>query len=203
MPLAVLDDNALPQTPFPLFTSWFAAAREAPRADPTAMTLSTINAEGRPAARIVLLKQHDERGFVFYTNYASRKGRELEARPHAALTFWWPWIERQVRIEGTAEKAGAAEADAYFATRPRDSQIGAWASAQSAILPSRADLEAKAREYERKFAGRPVPRPPHWGGLRVVPDLVEFWHDREGRLHDRIIYTRARAAGWQIQRLFP
>lgn len=198
----LLENGQIPAEPFTLFERWYAAARTEPRHDPSAMTLATVGAGGQPAARIVLLKAHDAHGFVFYTNYQSRKGRELDARPQAALTFWWPWLERQVRIEGRVEKSETADANAYFASRPRPSQIGAWASQQSATLPTREELETRAREFNEKFANQPVPRPPHWGGYRVIPELIEFWHDRDGRLHDRIIYRQA-ADQWRIERLNP
>lgn len=202
MNLDDLDERKLPADPLALFERWYAAARENPGHDPTAMTLSTVDAAGRPAGRIVLLKRHGPDGFVFYTNFRSRKGRELAARPLAALTFWWPWLNRQVRIEGPVREVDAAEADAYFAARPRASQIGAWASRQSEPLQSREELERAVAEYTQRFAGREVPRPPHWGGYRLQPDRMEFWHDRQGRLHDRIIYTRD-GRNWAVQRLNP
>jgi len=202
MKLDNLDDHHLPAAPLPLFDRWYAAARENPGHDPSAMTLSTVGADGRPAGRIVLLKQHGADGFVFYTNFASRKGRELSANPLAALTFWWPWLGRQVRIEGSVVKVEDTEADAYFASRPRASQIGAWASRQSEPLQSREELERAVHEYTEKFAGRDVPRPPHWSGFCLAPGRVEFWHDRQGRLHDRIIYT-LHNGHWSIQRLNP
>lgn len=201
-PLQLLENARLPAEPFTLFELWYAAARAEARHDPSAMTLATVGTDGRPAARVVLLKAHGAAGFVFYTNYTSRKGRELDAHPQAALTFWWPWLERQVRIEGNVEKNAAADADAYFASRPRASQIGAWASQQSTTLPTREALEARVRDYTQKFAEQPIPRPPHWGGYRLIPDVVEFWHDRDGRLHDRLIYRRV-ADGWTTERLNP
>lgn len=191
-----------PPDPFSLFDQWYADAARNERHDVTAMTLSTVDARGMPNARIVLLKHHDARGFVFYTNFRSTKSRELEARPNASLMFWFPVLECAVRIRGTAARVDDAEADDYFATRPRDSQIGAWASDQSAELDARATLEERIRRYRDKFEGGPVPRPPHWGGWRVTPVEFEFWHEGEARLHDRIVYTLGEG-GWTTRRLYP
>jgi pyridoxamine 5'-phosphate oxidase len=172
--------------------------------EPTAMTLATVSAEGRPSARVVLLKDADEDGLVFYTNLDSRKGREALARPDVALLFWWGPLESQVRFEGRAERVSDEEADAYFATRARGSQLGAWASAQSRPLASRAELEAKLAEVTEKFEGMPVPRPPHWSGLRVKPLSIEFWRNRPNRLHERELYTREKpGAPWSVQLLNP
>ncbi|MFL5312477.1 MAG: pyridoxamine 5'-phosphate oxidase [Myxococcales bacterium] len=172
--------------------------------EPTAMTLATVGADGRPSARVVLLKDADEDGLVFYTNLESRKGRDALARPDVALLFWWGPLESQVRFEGRAERVSDAEADAYFATRARGSQLGAWASAQSSPLASRADLTAKLAEVTEKFEGMPVPRPPHWSGLRVKPLSVEFWKNRPDRLHERDLYTREKpGAPWSVQLLNP
>jgi pyridoxamine 5'-phosphate oxidase len=172
--------------------------------EPTAMTLATVSADGRPSARLVLLKEADERGLVFYTNLDSRKGREALARPDVALVFWWGPLESQVRFEGRAERVSDEEADAYFATRARGSQLGAWASAQSRPLASRAELEAKLAEVTEEFEGMPVPRPPHWSGLRVQPLSVEFWRSRPNRLHERELYTREKpGAPWSVQLLNP
>jgi pyridoxamine 5'-phosphate oxidase len=172
--------------------------------EPTAMTLATVSAEGRPSARVVLLKDADEDGLVFYTNLDSRKGREALARPEVALLFWWGPLESQVRFEGRAERVGDDEADAYFATRARGSQLGAWASAQSRPISSRAELEAKLAEVTDEFEGMPVPRPPHWSGLRVKPLSVEFWRNRPNRLHERELYTRDKpGAPWSVQLLNP
>jgi len=180
-----------------------AAARAASQGVDTApAALATADTSGRPSVRIVLLRRVDARGFVFYTNYGSRKARELTANPQASLVQHWPTLEEQIRIEGTVELADPAESDAYFASRPRDSQIGAWASDQSAELESRAILEAKFAEIDARYAGHPVPRPPFWGGFRLVPDRVEFWYGRPGRLHDRLLYTRG-ADGWTSGFLFP
>lgn len=180
------------------------ARKTAAIAEPTAMTLSTVGADGRPSARVVLLKGVDAAGFVFYTNYKSRKGREILARPDVALTFFWHPLESQVRVEGRAAPVSAAEADAYFASRPRGSQLGAWASQQSEELASREELEARLAELTRRYQGRIVPRPPHWSGFRVVPSAIEFWRNRENRLHHREVYTRsAPGAPWSVKLLNP
>jgi pyridoxamine 5'-phosphate oxidase len=170
--------------------------------DATAMTLATADARGRPSARVVLLKGVDARGFVFFTNRESRKGRELAENPFAALAILWPASQQQVRAEGRIELTSDAESDAYFATRPRESQLGAWASQQSAPLASREALEARAAELAARFPG-PVPRPPHWGGYRLVPEVIELWFAGAGRLHDRFQYRRAEDGGWVMQRLNP
>jgi pyridoxamine 5'-phosphate oxidase len=172
--------------------------------EPTAMTLASVDDEGRPSARIVLLKSHDERGFVFYTNYRSRKGRELLAHPPAALLFHWKTLRNQiqVRIEGRIETVGAAEADTYFASRPRASQIGAWASDQSETLATREEFERRILQYERQFAHGAVPRPPHWSGFRLVPDRMEFWYGAEFRLHERYCYE-CLAGVWHKRMLYP
>ena len=176
-----------------------AAARQV---DTAPVALATADADGRPSVRMVLLRGADERGFVFHTNYNSRKARELVANPVAALCFHWPTLEEQIRVEGRIERLPPAESDAYFATRPRGSQLGAWASEQSTVLASRETLEEQYRATERRFEGSPVPRPPFWGGFRLVPARIEFWFGRPDRLHDRLSYTRERD-GWRIERLYP
>jgi pyridoxamine 5'-phosphate oxidase len=188
--------------PLEQFARWFDEARSAPILEPNAMTLATVDAAGQPSARTVLLKAVDGRGLTFYTNRESRKARELTANPKAALLFWWPPHGRQVRFEGEIEAVDDAEADAYFATRPRGSQIGAWASAQSTVVADRATLDAAEQDMAARFADRPVPRPPFWGGYRLVPARVEFWQGRINRLHDRLRYTR-RGDGWDLERLAP
>jgi pyridoxamine 5'-phosphate oxidase len=189
--------------PHALFDDWLAEATAAEPNDPIAMTLATADAAGRPSARMVLLKGHDARGFVFYTNLDSRKGAEIAANPHAALLFHWKSLRRQVRIEGAIEPVSAEEADAYFASRARDSQLGAWASDQSRPLDSRETFEARFDATKARFAGGAVPRPPHWSGSRVVPERIEFWLDRAFRLHERRLFTRDGAAGWQEGLLYP
>jgi pyridoxamine 5'-phosphate oxidase len=170
--------------------------------DTVPAALATADAAGRPSVRIVLIRHVDDRGFVFYTNYGSRKARELTENPRAAFCQHWPTLEEQIRVEGSVERVAAPESDAYFAGRPRDSQIGAWASDQSQPLESRAILEARYAEIEPRFEGRPVERPPFWGGFRVVPERIEFWYGRTGRLHERLLYTKT-AGGWQTSWLFP
>ena len=199
---ASLDERDVASDPFVQFGRWFAEAQVAQVPEPNAMSLCTVDEQGRPAARIVLLKEVDARGFVFYTNHDSRKGRELAARPQAALLFFWVELERQVRIEGAVEVVDAATADAYFRTRPRASRIGAWASPQSETLPDRAALEQRFADADRRFDGDDVPRPPRWGGYRVVPDAFEFWQGRPSRLHDRIAYSQENS-GWRARRLAP
>jgi len=190
--------------PLVLFGAWFAEAKAAEPNDPEAMSLATVDAAGLPDVRVVLLKQADERGFVFYTNEQSAKGAELAANPKAALAMHWKSIRRQVRVRGTVERVSAAEADAYFASRSRPSQIGAWASDQSQPLDKRETFEARVAEVQKRFDGKEVTRPPHWGGYRIVPVQIEFWMDRPYRLHDRVRFTRGAPGGaWKKTRLYP
>ncbi|MDQ3973238.1 MAG: pyridoxamine 5'-phosphate oxidase [Actinomycetota bacterium] len=200
--LAGLDERDLAPDPIGQFAVWFDQAVAHGIVDADAMTLATAAPDGRPSARTVLLKGVDEHGFVFYTNYRSRKARELAANPYAALVFWWPQLQRQVSATGTVTRADPAESDAYFASRSRGSQVGAWASSQSEVLPGRAELDRRFAELAAAYEGVPVPRPPWWGGFRVLPDTVEFWQGRANRLHDRLRYRRARQ-GWALQRLAP
>ena len=201
--LGSLDVADADRNPFRQFDAWFAQAIDAKLPEPNTMTLATVDSRGRPSARIVLIKAVDERGFVFFTNYESRKGRELADNPHASLLFYWIELERQVRIEGRVVKASAAESDQYYESRPLGSRIGAWASEQSQVIESRAVLEAREKAISAQYVEHP-PRPPHWGGYRLIPDAMEFWQGRPSRLHDRLLYTRAVEGGdWQIARLSP
>jgi pyridoxamine 5'-phosphate oxidase len=188
--------------PIELFTSWFEAARGAGILLPEAVALATATADAVPSVRMVLLKGADARGFVFFTNYGSRKARELDANPRAALCFHWAVLQRQVRVTGRVVRVEQDESSEYFATRPRGSQIGAWASQQSRSLPSREELERSVRDLSEKFAGLEVPLPPFWGGYRLEPEEIEFWQGRADRLHDRLVFTRA-GAGWSTRRLYP
>ncbi|HEY0414383.1 MAG TPA: pyridoxamine 5'-phosphate oxidase [Allosphingosinicella sp.] len=188
--------------PHAIFDSWLAEARLAEPNDPSAVALATADAAGRPSVRMVLMKGHDARGFVFYTNFDSRKSEELAANPRAALLFHWKSLRRQVRIEGPVEPASEQEADAYFATRARDSQLGAWASDQSRPLDARSTFEARYEATRRRFDGKNVPRPPRWSGWCVVPERIEFWSDRPHRLHERRLFTRS-AGGWDEGLLYP
>ncbi|MEO8344372.1 MAG: pyridoxamine 5'-phosphate oxidase [Betaproteobacteria bacterium] len=199
---AALDERDVDPDPFAQFGRWFDEVVAAQLPEPNAMSLATVDASGRPSARIVLLKAADGRGFTFYTNYQSRKARELPSASRAALLFFWPELERQVRIEGVVEKVDEATADAYWIRRPRLSRIGAWASPQSESLPDRAALEARFAQASERYPDDSVPRPVHWGGYRVVPAAFEFWQGRASRLHDRIIYQRE-GESWRIGRLAP
>lgn len=195
--------HSAPDDPLLLFGQWMKEAEASEPADPNAMCLATIDPDGKPDARIVLLKQWDERGFVFYTNRESRKGRALAAHPVACLNFHWKTLGRQVRINGAAEQVSAEESDAYYATRPVGSRIGAWASRQSRPLESRSALAALVKEFEEKYKNSDhIPRPPHWGGYRIKPERIEFWHDGDFRLHTRLVYQRA-GTGWEKEMLFP
>jgi pyridoxamine 5'-phosphate oxidase len=203
------------QDPIQLFRQWYREAVSSGISDPSVMSLATAGTDRRPSVRIVLLKEFDERGFVFFTNYTSRKAGELDKNPVAALLIHWPSLDRQVRIEGRVEKTSATESDRYYASRPRGSQIGAWVSDQSSIIPSREELDASMRQKEIEFRERDVPRPPHWGGYRLLPSRIEFWTGREDRMHDRIVFERELPqdatgtspceadSGWRSHRLAP
>jgi pyridoxamine 5'-phosphate oxidase len=202
--LAGLLEKDLAKDPYRQFEKWFQEAEAAKLNEPNAMTLATTGSDGRPSARTVLLKGLDGRGFVFYTNYESRKGRELANIPRATLVFPWLALERQVVVEGSAIRTSREESEAYFHSRPRASQLGAWVSQQSSVITSRASLEDSLKALEQKYAGKEVPLPPHWGGYRVVPETVEFWQGRRSRLHDRLRYRRdPKTNEWLVERLAP
>ena len=199
-----LDEAGVEHDPIRQFTVWYDAAVAAGVPEPEAMTLATATPAGRPSARIVLLRGYDERGFCFFSNYTSHKGRELAANPHAALTFHWVEQERQVRIEGRVEKTTAAESDSYFHSRPSQSRIGAWSSPQSAVIPNRAALEELFSQFQQQYPNETtIPRPEHWGGYRLIPDRIEFWQGRPSRLHDRLVFSRADGSDWKLERLAP
>lgn len=199
---AELTEDSVADHPFTQFHQWLEAAIASELLEPNAMTLATLSPDGRPVARMVLLKALDERGFVFFTNYDSAKGQQLQAHPDCALVFWWGELERQVRIEGRVEKISAEESDRYFQQRPRPSQLGAWASPQSQVIGDRRTLEEQLAKVQEKYTDQKVPRPDHWGGFRVIPTAIEFWQGRPSRLHDRILFTLTNGT-WQKSRLAP
>lgn len=198
-----LDELDLDRDPIKQFLIWFDDAISAGLKLPEAMTLATASRYGRPSARVVLLKQIDDDGFVFFTNYRSAKARDLEENSRAALVFYWSQLDRQVRVEGTVERTSSDESAAYFKTRPRESQIGAWASPQSEVIAAREELESRAQELEEMYLDREIDCPEHWGGYRVNPQKIEFWKSRPGRLHDRIVYEKDEEGNWKINRLAP
>lgn len=198
-----LSDQEAGDDPVRLFDEWFDSAVKAGGHEPNAMALATVRPDGSPAVRVVLLKGYDERGFVFYTDYASTKGDELAANPRASVCFWWEGSERQVRIEGTVEKVSTEESDAYFASRPRESQLGAWASRQSRPIPDRETLEEQLIQVKARFGNGPISRPPTWGGYRIIPTAFEFWQGRPHRLHDRFRFEREVGKPWRRDRLSP
>lgn len=201
--MEVLDEKRIERDPIKQFQNWFNDGFEAKLPMPDAMSLATVTPDGRPTARMVLLKQVDEDGFVFFTNYQSSKAQQLEINPYAALVFYWPQFERQVRVEGKVTKTSAEESAAYFKTRPRESQIGAWASPQSEVISAREVLEQRAHELSDQYCDREIDCPTHWGGFRLKPDRIEFWKGRVGRLHDRILYELQPDGSWTIKRLAP
>lgn len=197
-----LDKGKLNNNPFIQFSAWFEEAKNAGITEPNAMVLSTASAQGRPSSRIVLLKGLENDTFQFFTNYNSRKGRDMETNPYVALNFFWEKLERQVRVEGRVEKVEAAQSDEYFHSRPRGSQIGAWASSQSEEIENRQVIEERQQYFERKFQMGEIPRPEHWGGYNVIPDKFEYWQGRANRLHDRLVYLKEQD-GWKMTRLAP
>ena len=196
-------ENDLEKSPFRQFARWFEEAKQRQPQLPESMSVATCGADGVVSSRMGLLKGFDEHGFVFYTNYNSRKGRQISENARIALCFFWPVLDRQVRVEGVAVKTTAEESDAYFATRPRGSQLGAWASNQSSVIAGRGDLDARFAELEASYRERQIPRPPHWGGYRVIPVEIEFWQGRADRLHDRFVYRLREPKDWVIERLSP
>ncbi len=202
MTLQLLEADLDPN-PFTQFSRWFEEAKQSQPLHPEAMTVASVGSDGRVSARVCLLKDFNEHGFTFYTNYHSMKGEQISANPRVALCFYWPVMERQVRIEGVVVKVAEEESDEYFAIRPRGSQLGAWASDQSHVISGRAGLDARVHELEEAYRDRPVPRPPHWGGYRVIPVWIEFWQGRMDRLHDRFSYKLREPKDWIIDRLSP
>lgn len=200
--LETLDEKNITEDAIDQFTTWWDEAVKSEIDEVNAMTLATATPDGKPSARIVLLKGYDANGFIFFTNYASNKGHALELNAHAALVFFWKELERQIRIEGIVEKVSEAESDAYFHSRPRSSRIGAWASPQSTVITTREILDENVTKFSAQF-GDAIPRPPHWGGFRVKPEMIEFWQGRSSRLHDRIRYTKSAENAWIIERLAP
>lgn len=198
-----LDERSVERDPIKQFKVWFDSAVAAKLPLPEAMSLATVTRDGKPTSRMVLLKSFDNDGFVFYTNYLSAKAKDMETNPNVALTFFWSQLEKQVRIEGQVAKTSADESRSYFEVRPRESQIGAWASAQSEVISGRDELEKRQAELEETYRDQPVPWPEHWGGYRLNPDRIEFWKGRVGRLHDRIVYERQSDGSWSIKRLAP
>lgn len=195
--------STVPSNPVDLFDMWFRDAQQAKIFQPEAMVVTSLASNGTPTARVVLLKQYDNQGFVFFTNYHSDKGQQLLAHPQTTLVFFWDILERQVRVEGRVEKTTPQESASYFATRPRESQIGAWASPQSESIPNRDFLEQKVLDLEKQYQGKAIPCPPHWGGLRIKPERIEFWQGQKGRLHDRLRYNTRDGIAWQCERLAP
>lgn len=201
--LQTLTEKEVELNPVAQFTQWWDEAVNSEIEEVNAMTLATVDAEGNPSARIVLLKEYNEQGFVFFTNYGSHKGAEMSGQPRACLVFFWKELERQVRIQGQVSRISDAESDAYFHSRPVESRLGAWASPQSQVIPSRETIEANLLLYKNKFTDGVIPRPPHWGGYRVTPTKMEFWQGRPSRLHDRILYSLDENGRWKIERLAP
>lgn len=198
-----LRETDVNSNPFVQFKEWFDQALSADILEPNAMMVATTTTQGKPSARMVLLKDFDERGFVFYTNYNSQKAQELAENPQAALVFWWAELQRQVRICGWVEKISEEESDKYFYSRPFSSRLGAWASNQSEIIENREVLEQQLEELQKEYYNKDVPRPPHWGGIRVIPAEIEFWQGRSSRLHDRLVYRKVEDGNWKIERLSP
>ncbi len=199
----LFDESMADPDPFRQFEKWFEEAVKVEISDPHAMVIATVSHDGKPSARVVLLRGFEKEGFVFYTNYGSHKGNDISKNPNVAAVFYWNELDRQVRIEGAVEKVDARNSDDYFHSRPRESQLSAWASNQSRVIPGRRELEKLFKENEIRFANQPVPRPDNWGGFRIIPVSYEFWQGRPNRLHDRIFYNRDKSGKWEIKRLAP